>query len=197
MENNTEFTSTPTNVAKLASLEILSMNKAVLFSKEECNTIVESCIDDLYLDTRVVGTDPIHRAKRQKLRGEVNNFPFENIRAVTKQANDEIYDFKLLGIIDQDFPQVYQYSVEDYYNWHIDINPMASTRKLTFIINLSDPTEYTGGDVEFLNTDTTNSNISEQGALLVFPAFLPYRIKEVTSGCKRIIVGHIHGAVFR
>lgn len=201
MENNTEFTLEPQSlevgIAKLASLDIMSMNKAMLFSKEDCNKILESCIEDLYLDARVIGDGDIHRAKRQKLRGEVAGFPFENIRAVTKQANDEVYDFKLLGIIDQDFPQVYQYSTGDFYNWHIDITPMAATRKLSFIINLNDSSEYTGGEIEFLNTDTSASNINEIGSLIVFPAFLPYRIKEITSGHRNIIVGHIHGTIFR
>lgn len=198
---NTEFTTDSQIVSitdiKLASLDIMSMNKAELFSNDECNQIVTNCIEDLWLDARVVGNADLHRAKRQKLRGEVQAFPFENIRTVTKQANDEIYDFKLLGIIDQDFPQVYNYSTGDYYGWHLDINPMASTRKISFIINLSDPIEYEGGDIEFLNTDSINSDINQRGSILIFPSFLPYRIKEVTKGSKLIVVGHIHGAIFR
>ena len=74
---------------------------------------------------------------------------------------------------------------------------MAATRKLSFIINLNDSSEYTGGEIEFLNTDTSASNINEVGSLIVFPAFLPYRIKEVTSGHRHAIVGHIHGTIFR
>ena len=201
MEENIEFTTSPqanpTSSMKLATLEIMSMNKAMLFSKEQCNQIVDSCIDDLWLNARVVGDGDLHKARRQKLKGDPTDFPFEPIRIVTKQANDEIYDFKLLGIIDQDFPQVYQYKQDDFYKLHIDVNPMASTRKITFIINLSDQTEYEGGEIEFLNSDTSNNNINEQGSILIFPSFLPYEINPVTSGVKNIIIGHIHGSVFR
>lgn len=196
---NTNFTQAQASSSsmKLATLDILSLNKANLFSAEECNLIVNSCLDDLWLPSRVVGEEKLHQSKRQKLRGEPDGFPFENIRVITKQANDEIYDFRLLGIIDQDFPQIFRYEEGDFYNLHIDISPMATTRKLCFIVNLSDPTTYEGGKIEFLNTDTSNSDLNEQGSILIFPSFLPYRITEVTKGRKDIILGCIHGAVFR
>jgi len=199
MENTTFTESTETSSAsmKLATLDILSLNKGIIFSAEECNTIVESCLDDLWLDSRVVGEKELHKSKRQKLKGDPKSFPFENIREITKQANDQVYDFRLLGIIDQDFPQIFRYEEGGYYDWHIDISPMSTTRKLSFIINLSDPTTYEGGDIEFLNTDTTDANINDQGSILIFPSFLPYRIHEVTKGKKDIIAGCIHGAVFR
>ena len=196
---NTNFTQPDTSSSsmKLATLDILSLNKARLFSQEECNLIVNGCIDDLWLPSRVVGEDGLHKSKRQKLKGEPDGFPFDNIRTITKQANDEIYDFRLLGIIDQDFPQIYRYEEGDYYDYHIDISPMATTRKISFIINLSDPDTYEGGEIEFLNTDTSGSGLDEQGSILIFPSFLPYKISEVTNGRKDIIMGCIHGAVFR
>lgn len=198
MENQ-DFTQSDTSTTsmKLASLDILSLNKANLFSQDECNMLNEGCLDDLWLPSRVVGEDSLHKSKRQKLRGEPDGFPFMNIRDITKQANDEVYDFRLLGIIDQDFPQIYKYEEGDYYDYHLDISPMATTRKISFIINLSDPETYEGGEIEFLNTDTSASNINEQGSILIFPSFLPYKIGKVTSGEKRIILGCIHGAVFR
>lgn len=196
---NTTFTQAQTSGAsmKLATLDILSLNKASLFSKDECSLIVDSCLDDLWLPARVVGEETLHKANRQKLRGEPEGFPFDNIRTITKQANDEIYDFRLLGIIDQDFPQIYRYNEGDYYNLHIDLSPMATTRKMTFIVNLSDPETYEGGEIEFLNTDTSEADLNEQGSILIFPSFLPYKITEVTKGQKDIIMGCIHGAVFR
>lgn len=200
MENTTE-----TNFTDLAeiqntknpTLEIVSINKSMLFTKEQCETILSNSIEELWLPAKVIGDDSLHNAHRQKLRGEVTGFPFMDIREVTKRANDEIYDFNLLGIIDQDFPQIYRYSKKDQYKWHIDLNVMAPSRKITFIVNLSDPSTYEGGEIEFLNTDTSDANLADQGACLIFPSYMPYRIKEVKSGTKTIIVGHVHGALFR
>ena len=103
----------------------------------------------------------------------------------------------MLGIIDQDYPQIFKYEKGDYYKFHVEINPLSITRKLSFIINLSNSSEYTGGEIDFLNTSLENTISSTQGSILVFPSFLPYQIKPVLSGTKKIIIGHIHGPEFK
>lgn len=196
--SDTNFTDAATFEEKpQASLEILSVNKGNLFSVEECEQILSTCIEELWLPSTVIGDDILHQSKRQKLRGDTAGFPFLNIRDVTKAANDTIYDFNLLGIIDQDFPQVFRYSEGDYYNMHMEINQMAPSRKITFIINLNDPLEYEGGEIEFLNINIEPELLNEQGSCLVFPSFLPFSIKKVTKGNKHILVGHVHGAIFK
>lgn len=194
----TNFTDAATyKEKKMASLEIVAINHSELFTKEECETILGTCIEELWLPSTVIGNESLHKSRRQKLRGDVQAFPFMNIRSVTKSANDEIYDFSLLGIIDQDYPQVFKYSQGDSYDWHMDITPVAPSRKLTFIINLSPEDSYEGGAIEFLNTDTSAVNISQQGSCLVFPAYIPYKINPVKSGTKHVIIGHVHGALFK
>ena len=180
-----------------ASLEIVSINKSSLFTAQDCRDILLTCVEELWLPTTVIGSKKIHVGKRQKLRGDTAGFPFLNIRDVTKAANTNIYDFSLLGIIDQDFPQVFKYSEGDFYDMHIDINSMAVSRKITFLINLSDSAEYEGGKIEFLNIDVDPQVINEQGSCLIFPSFVPYRITPVTKGTMHLLVGHVHGALFK
>jgi predicted 2-oxoglutarate/Fe(II)-dependent dioxygenase YbiX len=179
------------------SLQITSVNFSDVFTKEECRLIEENTIDELWMPIKVHGDTKLHEGFRQKLRGDVTGFPFDKIRDVTKSANDQIYNFDLLGIIDQDFPQVYKYTENCYYDWHIDVNLLAPTRKMTWIVNLSDETEYEGGDIEFLNTDTSDHNIKNIGKILIFPAFVPFKINKVTKGEMKIIIGHVHGALFK
>lgn len=200
--NTTEQTSNFTDLAdsapkEVATLEITSVNKSEIFTKEECQKILNECVEELWLPATVVGKTNFHSSKRQKLRGDVTSFPFMDIRSVTKEANDAIYDFSLLGIIDQDFPQVYKYDAESFYDWHSDLTPNAPSRKLTFIINLNDSSEYKGGEIEFLNMNTDSVDLSEQGTCLVFPSYIAYKINKVTEGTKHIIVGHVHGALFK
>lgn len=191
------FTDAAEIASTAASLDVVSINKSPLFDSQQCADILFTCIEELWLPTSVVGDQELHKGKRQKLRGDTAGFPFLNIRDVTKAANNTIYDFSLLGIIDQDFPQVFQYSSGDFYHMHIDINSMAVSRKLTFIINLTDQTQYEGGQIEFLNVDTADADTGQQGSCLIFPAYMPYRISAVTSGVKHILVGHVHGALFK
>ena len=180
-----------------ASLEIVSINKSTLFTEQDCNNILSTCVEELWLPTSVIGNKKIHVGKRQKLRGDTAGFPFLNIRDVTKAANTNIYDFSLLGIIDQDFPQVFKYSQGDFYNMHIDINAMAVSRKITFLINLSNSSEYEGGQIEFLNIDIDPQIVNEQGSCLIFPSYIPYSISPITKGTKHLLVGHVHGALFK
>ena len=196
-DEQSNFTDPALISEKTASLDILSINKTEIFSKEQCETILSTCIDELWLPSTVVGSSEFHRSKRQKLRGNIQGFPFLDIREATKQVNTDTYDFNLMGIIDQDFPQVFKYSEKDFYKMHLELNPSAISRKLSFIINLSDPTTYTGGEIEFLNVDAADGILQEQGACLTFPSYLPYSINPVISGTRCIIVGHVHGAVFK
>ena len=65
------------------------------------------------------------------------------------------------------------------------------------MVNLSDEDEYEGGNISFLNIDTDEVNTNTKGSILIFPSFIPYSIDKITKGEKKIIVGHVHGAVFR
>ena len=183
--------------SKPATLEIVSVNKSEIFSQEECERIINNCIDELWLPSKVVGTIDLHKSSRQKLRGDIEGFPFLNIRDITKNANSSVYDFNLLGIIDQDYPQVFKYSKDDFYKTHIELNPAAPSRKISFIICLNDPDTYEGGQIEFLNMDTAQHNLNEQGGWLVFHSFIQFSISPVVKGECHFIVGHVHGALFR
>ena len=66
-----------------ASLEIVSINKSNLFTVQDCNNILSTCVEELWLPTSVIGNKKIHMGKRQKLRGDTAGFPFLNIRDVT------------------------------------------------------------------------------------------------------------------
>jgi predicted 2-oxoglutarate/Fe(II)-dependent dioxygenase YbiX len=184
-------------VTTAASKELLSITMAELFTVEECDEIKNTVVDELWMKIKVVGDQKLHKCLRQKLRGELTGFPFNPVRSITKEANEKIFDFNLLGIIDQDYPQIFRYQTGDYYDWHVELNPLAPTRKLSFIINLSSPDEYTGGAIEFLNTTVTNDIFNKKGTIFIFPSFLPYKINSVKSGTMDLIIGHIHGPVFR
>lgn len=178
-----------------ASHNILGINSAELFDEEQRQRILDTCVEELWMPCKVVGDEGLHLADRQKLKGEPTEFPFVEIRDVTKQANEEVYDFKLLGIIDQDYPQVFKYSKGGYYNYHVDINPLAMTRKISFAVILHDENDASK-NLEFLNTKLDN-DVTRVGNIIIWPSFLPWRVNKIEEGSLTMIVGHIHGAAFR
>jgi PKHD-type hydroxylase len=68
------------------------------------------------------------------------------------------------------------------YGWHNDAcKNECYDFKLTALLNLSE--EYTGGEFElFLNGPKEIKEYSVPGTLLIFPSWIPHRVKPTTSG---------------
>ena len=73
--------------------------------------------------------------------------------------------------------QFRKYTEGDFSDWHYD-----SSRKLSVMINLSDDTEYEGGDLEI--ESKICKEIKPKGSIVVFPSFVKHRIKPVTFGTR-------------
>ena len=76
-----------------------------------------------------------------------------------------------------------------HYDWHMDIGPGSiAHRKISVIVQLSDPSEYTGGELE-LNTGSNNIKVSDKkGSVILFPSFLQHRVTPVISGLRKSLV---------
>lgn len=113
--------------------------------------------------------------------------------------NTQTFRFHIEGFYNLDLPRIFKYSEDrkDHYTWHHDmmINDDMS-RKLSFSIQLSDPADYDGGDLEFMPT-ITDSNIKKRGAVILFPPYLTHRVSPITRGTRYVIVGWMQGPRFR
>ena len=113
-------------------------------------------------------------------------------------TNSSTYRYHLDGYDKKDPPLVFKYSADrdDHYTWHTDSISGDSVRKLSFTIQLTNPTEYAGGDLEFMPA-ITDKKIREQGTMTIFPSYMVHRVAPVTSGVRHTIVGWIYGPDFR
>tara|TARA_B100001778_G_scaffold282592_1_gene248189 strand:- start:935 stop:1552 length:618 start_codon:yes stop_codon:yes gene_type:complete len=67
-------------------------------------------------------------------------------------------------------------------------------RKLSFTLQLSDPTDYRGGEVEFLDTGTKRFLAPKQrGTMIVFDSRTRHRVRKIKSGIRKSIVGWVVG----
>ena len=140
-----------------------------------------------------------------------------------QRANREnfLYD---LTCIDGESMQYTRYGEGEYYNWHNDSSiavhykPQALgmsggesinnekahidylnkntelVRKLSFTLQLSDPNDYEGGNVQLMN-DAGQSYIAprKRGCIVLFDSRTPHRVLKVTKGTRRSIVGWVVG----
>lgn len=89
------------------------------------------------------------------------------------------------------------------YEWHNDVNWDGQTmhhRKLSMVIQLTDPSEYEGADLEmqplFLGPPD-REQLRQQGTVIVFPSFLMHRVTQITSGTRHSLVAWIDGPKWR
>jgi len=96
----------------------------------------------------------------------------------------------------------YDGSNQGYYDWHMDVlknpNPTA-TRKLTAVLQLTDPDAYTGGELEMRMpfTEQVVAVPKGRGTIVVFPSFLYHRVTPVTRGSRSTAVAWFVGPAFR
>ena len=99
------------------------------------------------------------------------------------------------------------YNKNQFYDWHHDDNPIphkgedinfkGKIRKLSVTVSLSDPKDYTGGELLF---DTrkglkpgakkiiTCDEITPRGSICVFPSFIHHKVSPVKSGTRYSLV---------
>lgn len=108
--------------------------------------------------------------------------------------------------------QFTKYDIGQFYDWHPDqhhyvypeddtnLNMRGKYRKLSTTLLLNDPSEFEGGELEFhYNRKETKiaEELSSRGTLVVFPAFVYHRVREVTAGTRYSLVSWSIGAPFR
>ena len=87
-------------------------------------------------------------------------------------------------------------SVSQAADWHHDIDWHLSDgviRKLSVLIQLSDPSEYTGGDFYFDECETPDEALKKQGSVLVYPSYLKHITTPVETGARRFLAAWFYG----
>ena len=94
----------------------------------------------------------------------------------------------------------YHATNQGHYDWHQGVwlesdKPFA--RKLSVVVQLSDPAEYEGGAFEFFGLQSPGPTFAPRGSLLIFPSFLQHRVLPVTKGTRRSLVTWVEGPRWR
>tara|TARA_R100001369_G_scaffold45821_1_gene72166 strand:- start:337 stop:939 length:603 start_codon:yes stop_codon:yes gene_type:complete len=102
--------------------------------------------------------------------------------------------------------QFTKYKPDQFYTWHADdmpkpfgknshLNYQGKIRKLSATVNLTDPSEYTGGDFEVdLRNNQNGRNIitldqiKPKGSILVFPSFVTHQVRPIRTGERNSLV---------
>lgn len=130
------------------------------------------------------------------LAGSERTWPIDLILAALASINDEVFRYQLDVIAAHDRPSILRYDQEsaDHFRSHTDVGAGAPNRKLTFIVQLSDPGDYLGCDLVLSEQGQVMTR--ERGMLIVFPSFAHHRVTPILRGRRYCIVGWVHGRTF-
>ena len=118
--------------------------------------------------------------------------------AFVRDANEQMWQFHLTNLLEDIQFTEYDADYEGHYDWHMDMGgEESSTRKLSITIQLSDPSDYEGGELQFLLNRTVHETERSQGTVVLFPSYLLHRVNRVTRGRRQSLVLWIHGPPFQ
>jgi PKHD-type hydroxylase len=123
-------------------------------------------------------------------------------------ANREFWNFELslIGGV-----QYATYNEQSFFTWHTDelatpYGPLSPAhwvrlnRKLSVTVHLSEPDDYSGGDLQLkdrLGNLMAIEGVREQGTVVVFPSNVAHTVTPVTSGVRNSLAGWVLGPSFR
>ena len=95
--------------------------------------------------------------------------------------------------------QYTEYLKGGFYDWHMDtsaeMSAMPTVRKISMTLLLSDPKDFTGGDLEIL-TEGKQPKL-KRGQAIFFASFLRHRVKPVLKGNRKSLVMWFGGPPLR
>ncbi len=173
------------------------------FDPAECSRIVALAQSAPAADARLVGQQRHHNLRRADLVW-LDDVPgadwvMHRILDIVRQANRAVFGFDLDGF--DESPQVARYGAErqGHFDWHADIGDgrLAARRKLTMVVQLSDPKSYTGGALQVRPSANIDEAPRAVGTATLFPSFLLHRVTPVTEGARHSLTVWAHGPGFR
>ena len=175
------------------------------FTSEQLDSIVSIC-DEYPRREASIGSDgDVAKNVRQTEvswidHNERTGFIYDNLGYIARQLNGQFFNFDIWGF--QEDIQYTVYGEEDsHYTWHMDRGMSSSTgsapRKLSLVIQLSDPSEYEGGDLELFTQAEAITIEKKRGLIVAFPSFVMHRVTPVTSGIRKTLVVWLTGPSFR
>ena len=125
---------------------------------------------------------------------------YDKIGAMAVEANNDIYHFDLHSMPEHIQYTEYYDANKGHYDWHMDIGSTGAMpyRKLSVTVQLSDPGDYDGGDLQFLTGGQYPITAPKgRGNVVIFPSFLLHRVTPVTRGTRTSFVLWLGGGHYK
>ena len=177
-----------------------------LFTPSQCQDIINMGHQQKKEEAKVGHTDTKEGAHDTKKRvTTISWIPFKVlpqmykiVERTMKQVNGNHFGYDGMQITEP--AQFTEYPKGGFYDWHMDADVNCQfeppIRKISMTILLSNPSEFEGGDLEFLTEGNKPPQLI-QGQAIFFCSLLRHRVAKVKKGVRRSLVMWFGGPPFK
>lgn len=168
------------------------------FTPDECDSIINIATRRQFSKAETGGRGGQHKRNstvRFLMPSAETDWVFRRMATITQTVN-RFFEFDLTAM--NEGIQFTRYeSPGGNYDWHTDYGPGMVTRKLSLTVQLTDPDEYEGGELE-LNPDGEVVTMERvRGRAYAFPSYTLHRVKPMVTGTRHSLVVWVGGPPYR
>lgn len=181
-----------------------------VFGRRQCERIIETGLT-LPRESGAVSAGDEEEQNNSIRQAEIAWLPLEpqhhwvydKLRSVFERAN-RTFEFELAGFTEEAQFTCY-HQTGAFYHWHQDgLEGELAGRKLSLVVQLSEPTSYNGSDLELFSlssdegvAESWRDDLRAQGSVIAFPAFEYHRVTSLNHGQRYSLVCWVGGPPFR
>jgi PKHD-type hydroxylase len=124
------------------------------------------------------------------------DWAFRRITDIVTNLNERFFKFDLFGML-EGFQFTNYTAPGGKYGRHVDSNFNIPVRKLSISIQLTDPTDYEGGELYLYDDEEGTVMDKSQGTLIMFPSYTLHEVMPVTKGERNSLVSWVTGKPFK
>ena len=184
---------------------LLANTVGPLFTPEQCQDIINMGHQQKSEEARVGSVEKNSTYDTKMRITTISWIPFKAmpdmyriIEKTMKQVNGNHFGYEGMQITE--IAQFTEYPKGGFYDWHMDAEMNCQfeppVRKISMTILLSDPSEFTGGDLEFMAEGNKPPQLL-QGQAIFFCSLIRHRVAKVKKGIRRSLVMWFGGPPFK
>lgn len=173
-----------------------------VFTPDECKQIITlgNALDKIVAEVNASEPKKIEKIRKGHIAwmpvNKDTQWIYQRLTTVIESLNNQFFNFDLSGFTEN--LQFTEYKAPDnHYDYHIDKTYLSVPRKLSIVVQLTDPKKYEGGEFQIQLSSNPINVFKSQGTLIAFPSYVLHRVTPVTKGKRNSIVGWTTGKSFK
>ena len=126
------------------------------------------------------------------------NWIYDKLFRIAYHLNQQFYRLDITEMSEQLQYTIYETAEGGHYDWHVDHSTVTpEPRKLSLVLQLSDPADYEGCELQLHSANSIDSAPKERSTVILFPSYALHRVTPITAGRRTSLVSWVSGPFLR